>query len=573
MKKLFHNSIIVFVFFTQFICAQGAGNCIDFGSSGNNYIDCGSPASLEISSAITVEAWIYVSSFINYEVVCAKIGTSTSQISYALFTGSSKKMYYELSKAAYDYTTATGSIVLSTNTWYHVALAYDGTNITGYINGQQDVQMNYPGSINTSTSWPFWIGSYKYYNYPFRGKIDEVRVWNKALDISTIRNWMHKEVTNSHPDYLNLKGYWKLNESSGTTASDASGNSANGTLTNSPSWTSSTAPLGSEGAFVNSTSQTNVGPTGGQIKTTITSTPDNSNNLGVYQFGSVDGTLVSGETYPSGIDKRTNIVWGITKRGSVTANIVFDYSQVSGILSPSTVKLIKRTDASSTTWTEVTLSSRDNDLRTLTVNDATSFSEFAIGAGSDNPLPVEIKIFNAEYYNHQIHLNWQTATEINNYGFEVQRKNEYTDWTKIGFVNGNGNCNSPKNYFFIDNPANGSDFFYRLKQIDFDGRFEFSNELKLTLNTPNKFFVYQNYPNPFNPETRISYQISAFSHVSLKVYDVLGREIATLVTGFQLPGIYNYQLFTSNYQMASGIYFYTLYADNFVLTKKMLLIK
>ncbi len=579
MKKLLIT--FSFILFSSIIHSQGAGNCIDFGSSGDKYINCGSPASLEISSAITVEAWIYPTTFNDANEVYAKMGGNKSgSYSGNYYSHSielrSGRIYYRISHSGTGAVDVAGS-VLSTNTWQHVVLTFDGTDIKGYVNGKLDANHPSPGSINTSTNNPFTIGSYMYYAWPFRGKIDEVRVWNVALSESTIRDWMHKEVTTSHPNYSNLKGYWKLNESSGTTATDASGNSANGTLTNSPSWASSTASIGSEGAFVSSTSQTNVGPTGGQLKTTITSTPDNSNNLGVYQFGSVDGSPVSGETYPSGIDKRTNIVWGIVERGTVTANLVFDYSQVSGITSPSTVMLIKRTDASSTAWTEVTLSSRDNDNKTLTVNGVTSYSEFAIGAGSDNPLPAELISFTGTANGNSIVLNWQTATEINNYGFSVERRTKSEEWIKIGFVQGHGNSNSTKNYSYIDYPSGGNNFSYRLKQIDFDGKFEYSDILEINFDIPNNTELAQNFPNPFNPSTAIKFTLNKPSSVIIKIFDSLGKEVKELLNEYKPSGsfiVYWNGTDKMNNKTASGVYICQLAVNGKVInSRKMNLMK
>jgi hypothetical protein len=112
---------------------------------------------------------------------------------------------------------------------------------------------------------------------------------------------------------------------------------------------------------------------------------------------------------------------------------------------------------------------------------------------------------------------------------------------------------------------------YRLKQIDFDGQFEYSNVIEVDAGLPKVFALEQNYPNPFNPTTVISYQLPVASEVSLKVYDVLGKEVMTLVNGRQAAGAYNYTLNASN--LSSGVYFYRLRAGNFVSTKKMMLVK
>ena len=142
---------------------------------------------------------------------------------------------------------------------------------------------------------------------------------------------------------------------------------------------------------VNTQTETNIGPSGGQVKVTITSTPDDENYLSVYQVGSLsDDPVTTGETFPTGFDKRSNIVWGIVEtqhpEGGVTANLVFDYSNQPGIVNASTIEILKRSNAQDGSWALVTESSRDDVAKTITLTGVTSFSEYALGAGSDNPL-------------------------------------------------------------------------------------------------------------------------------------------------------------------------------------------
>ena len=150
-----------------------------------------------------------------------------------------------------------------------------------------------------------------------------------------------------------------------------------------------------------------------------------------------------------------------------------------------------------------------------------------------NPLPVELTTFTAKLIGKNVKLFWQTSNEINNYGFEVERcalSAESKAWEKIGFVNGNGNSNSPKDYSFTDDQNNLTGIIkYRLKQIDNDGQFDYSDIITITL-SPNDFELFQNYPNPFNPSTKISWQTSISGWQTLKVFDILGNEIVTPVS-------------------------------------------
>ncbi|MFA7419212.1 MAG: T9SS type A sorting domain-containing protein [Melioribacteraceae bacterium] len=210
-------------------------------------------------------------------------------------------------------------------------------------------------------------------------------------------------------------------------------------------------------------------------------------------------------------------------------------------------------------------------------------------------LPVELTSFTANVFDGKVLLNWQTATEVNNYGFNVEWTSpspspyqgegvpidrDGRGWETLGFVQGHGNSNSPKSYSFTDNLANTlahnlvlDRISYRLKQIDFDGKYEYSNVVEVKIDAPAQFALEQNYPNPFNPETTISYQLPTSGHVTLKVFDMLGREVATLVNEFKSPGVHHSKFNALSSSFSSGVYFYQLKAGAFVQAKKFILTK
>jgi len=190
---------------------------------------------------------------------------------------------------------------------------------------------------------------------------------------------------------------------------------------------------------------------------------------------------------------------------------------------------------------------------------------------SQAPLPVELTSFTANVSKNKVDLNWTTANEINNYGFEILRADLKNNWQKIGFVNGHGNCNSEKNYSFVDQPLGGREFKYKLRQIDFDGTYDFSSEIFVTLDEINKFQLEQNYPNPFNPFTIISYQLPISGQVTLTVFDLLGRKVEELVNIFQESGFYAINF--NGINLPSGTYFYKLDCGIFSETKKFILMK
>ena len=180
-------------------------------------------------------------------------------------------------------------------------------------------------------------------------------------------------------------------------------------------------------------------------------------------------------------------------------------------------------------------------------------------------IPVELTSFTAIVVDGNVVLNWITATELNNAGFQIERrktKNERReDWESIGFVNGNGTSTEVHNYSFADeNPVTGKSY-YRLKQIDFDGSFEYSNVIEVDLVLPIKFSLEQNYPNPFNPATSIKYTLSSKQNVQLLVYNVLGKEIATLVNEEKPAG--NHEVNFDASKLSSGVYFYQITSRKF----------
>jgi hypothetical protein len=194
-----------------------------------------------------------------------------------------------------------------------------------------------------------------------------------------------------------------------------------------------------------------------------------------------------------------------------------------------------------------------------------------------NVIPVELTSFTASMIDGNILLNWTTATELNNSGFEIHKGSHtstslsVTDWETISFVTGNGTSTENQNYSFIhQNPSEGKSY-YRLKQIDYDGKYTYSNIAEVDFVLPIQFSLEQNYPNPFNPVTSIKYAIRSKQFVQLKIFDVIGNEVATLVNDEKPAGNYEIAFDASN--LSSGVYFYKIASGNFIETKKMVLLK
>ncbi len=193
----------------------------------------------------------------------------------------------------------------------------------------------------------------------------------------------------------------------------------------------------------------------------------------------------------------------------------------------------------------------------------------------DVPVPVELIGFSASVNDNDVSLNWITASEINNQGFYVER-NSGSGYENIGFVAGFGTTTEQHTYNFIDDNVTSGTYTYRLKQVDYDGTFEYSNEIQVDVSTPNVFTLEQNYPNPFNPSTKITYGLAVDSRVTMKIFYVLGQEVATLINGNVAAGNHEINFNASN--LNSGVYFYKIEAagvdgTNFTAVKKMILTK
>jgi len=198
-----------------------------------------------------------------------------------------------------------------------------------------------------------------------------------------------------------------------------------------------------------------------------------------------------------------------------------------------------------------------------------------------NVIPVELSSFTVTTEGQNALLNWRTATELNNRGFEIQRIPLSTSlikggkqggWQVIGFIDGVGTTTEPQHYSFTDTELSNGVYRYRLKQVDLDGSFILSEQVEISIKVPPaEFKLSQNYPNPFNPSTTIRFNIPEAENVVLKIYDAIGNEIVTLADERLSAGNYNINFNASD--LSSGIYFYSLEAGSFGATKKMILLK
>ncbi len=193
-------------------------------------------------------------------------------------------------------------------------------------------------------------------------------------------------------------------------------------------------------------------------------------------------------------------------------------------------------------------------------------------AWNNNVLPVELASFTSLVSGRDVILNWTTTSETNNAGFDVERSSQNGVWTSVGNVTGSGTSSTSQSYAFTDRGLNTGSYSYRLKQIDYNGNFEYFNlSNEVVIGVPEKFELTQNYPNPFNPSTKIGYQLPNDGVVKLSVYDNSGKEVMTLLNEFKSAGYYSVDLNASS--LSSGLYYYRLTSGANSSVKKMLLVK
>lgn len=557
---------------------NGAGYALNFDYN-NDYVDCGNSASTQITQSITMEAWVKSES-LNTQSIIKKNGTGSGyelSLSRDVAGGLPQNFFFRLN-AATTYRINSTTYYPIDGTWSHVAATYDylTKEMKLYVNGiQEGGTLTGPASI-VSNSNNLVIGTdaitprSKY----FDGSIDEVRIWNVVRTEAQIRENMCKKLIGTEPG---LVGYWNFNEKSGTSIKDLTANGNNGTLMNSDNdeHLFSGAAIGDDAIFdYNSAggyTATLSSPDGDGI--TATTTSGSITGLQIYRVE--DNPLRTNSTVPVGVTLSPLRYWGVKAIGSGTPTytVVYNYSGHPGITPANEIMLdlALRDNIADDSWINLVAAVNTTN-NTLTLAGMTG-TEYTLATLGDDPLPVELSSFTAKMVNQKIILNWSTATEINNYGFEVERKS-ISDWEIIGFVQGNGNSNSPKNYSFDDENVLQGNLQYRLKQIDNDGKINYSNIVEV-VSIPTEYSLYQNYPNPFNPTTSIAFTLVKDNLVSINVYSVLG-ELVTIVTNKVYPaGLQKVEFNAMN--IPSGVYLYQIKVgengSEFTSVKKMILLK
>jgi hypothetical protein len=544
----------------------------------NDYVKINDSNSLDVS-AVTMEMW-FKQPTAALQFLCAKASenleihlNSTGAIRFIPTNG----IYIDTPTGAY-----TGG------EWTHVACVYDPGNSIGkvYVNGIEkvDYTISFPAIPVTTTE--FDIARRNDGSYYFGGQIDEFRIWDDARTETEIQENMGKVLTGTEEG---LVAYYKFDSTLGKTLSDASGNSNTGTLyyMDNSDWVTSTAPVGEDCVLVASTTPTSLGSTGQQIQATITAGGDASNYLLLYRTGDGDGEI-TGETFPGSLTGRANILWGVEEFGDITADLLFDYSGVSGITYPANVLLLKRTTGTDP-WTDISSQFTHNTgSRTFSGSGFTSFSDFSIGEG-EGALPVELQDFYAEVVHGGIQLYWKTASEMNNMGFKIYRKDgDLPGFRNLeGLIEGAGTISEPQDYNFTDKDVQADILYtYQIADVE-EGTNKETLHPAITImatkealqaqEIPQNYKLHANYPNPFNPTTIIEFDMPESANLTLKIYDITGKLIRSFADGEAWQGG-SYSIVwngddNSGKPVSSGTYLCKMVTEKYKEVKQLVLLK
>ena len=474
--------------------------------------------------------------------------------------------------------------------WHHVAMTWQrnvsSNGFISYLDGSIVEQRTSADVSIPVISDDVFFGSFRGSSEWTNGVLDEVRIWKVARTQQQIRENIHRLVNSADPDLL---GYWEFDEGSGTTTLDYAQSKGatlnNFDMTSSSGWVQSTAPLGSGSSTTHSSVTNGSWNFNGLTISTAADTFDNPVDLCATQINSAPNVLPNGPT--TCLQDRYWVVDLFGTPGTFSTNLTFTVPSTftdNGSYAASSFTLYARSSNCDTAWTLLRNGASGVTSTTVTFDGITSFSQFALGQGA--LLPIQIASLTATAAEKGVKLEWTTISETNNYGFYVERKtqNGSAFTTVSDLIPGAGTTLEEHHYQWTDESVSKGSYAYRLKQVDLNGAFRYSHEIRVnvvsdvkTKPVPRVFSLEQNYPNPFNPSTSIHYEIPVTSTVRLEIFNTLGQSTAILVNAQQEAGYYDVSWLAAK---PSGLYFYRLTATSlddpkksFVQVKRMLLLK
>ena len=576
------------------LSAQGGGNALDFDGS-DDYVELS--FNMNNLTQFSIEGWVKTTTYQGGRI-------SFFGAPYLIRFGRKDDDVWAYAEQTYQSASVSVTSIASstsdfTGKWYHFAVVCNTSSIKIYVNGNLEANqsISISGFGTDGHGYNAHIGG-RIMNHPptgyLAGVIDDVRFWNDVRTETEIKENMHKELAGNE---TGLRAYYNMSNDTGFSLTDNSSNSNTGTLTNmdNSDWVTSYAVIGDLGSSYKtdveaiwSVSGTSESDASNGLTMTVGSSLS-SGNFAVFGNNNASATSTS-DLGSVTSTVRTGRIWQVDESGTVAATIKIDMSDATGDYSTSSsatdYKLLYRSGTSGSFSDAATGSNISGDVVTF---NSVSLQDgyYALGSTVDNSLPVELTSFELlETRNDGITLQWITESEINNLGFNLDRKTPITNWSQIASyvthpaLQGQGSVSHQTIYTFTDNTVQENESYdYRLSDVDYYGNVEY-HSLQLmgvsSTNIPEQFILYPNYPNPFNPTTKIDYGLAQEVNVSLVIYDILGREVITLVNGLQEPGFksigWNGKDFLGS-NVSAGMYLYLLQAGDFRQTRKMLLLK
>ncbi len=479
---------------------RGSGNALLFNGSTTNRVDAG------LLSAVTefsVEAWVKRNSSASAQYILS----GKDADSWGVGLSDNTMGIYKMGSAA----VYSNPVSIDDNKWHHLAYTLKNDIAKFYVDGAIVGSGILPSRIVVASTYS--IGGRDIPGNAFDGAIDEVRVWGVELQPDTIRKWMNRKITPAHPLYDDMARYYNFDETNINLAYDLR-NGATGTLIDGPAFLTSGAPIGDTCTydFVNSTRLAGLLLTTGE-SFTATASQGNPSGLSVYEVKDPPNTI----TGTLGAEANDHY-FGVHVSGGTAPQYtaVYDYTG-NKLVSPATeqtLQLFKRNDNSATTWAN-SGAILDINANTLTLNGQNT--EYILGS-SGFGLPVTLLNLQVSKTNTTTaRLSWQTTTEVNNLGFQIQRSFDGNYYTDIQFVNSAGNSSDTREYSITDIPGRNGRVFYRLKQVDFDSNNKLSNIVSVLFDKQGLIKVY---PNPALDQVTIE-GIENFSRV--QVLDGTGK--------------------------------------------------
>lgn len=556
----------------------------------DDYLTVPDASSLNPNLGLTLEGWITPSSFTTNRVIFSKDASkAVAGREYTLYLNTGGFPVFVIQTSA-GVDSLVGTRALTSGLTTHLAATYDGTlnamNI--YINGDTAGTKFFFGNF-VSVAAPLSIGRFQGGSEFFLGSMDELKIWNVARTADQIRTGLHTRLANISS--ANLVMYLRLDEGvNNNIVTDASGNCNSALLNNmdfnnltTPAWVVSQIPLGTP----NVNKQT-VNGTGSNTSATFTGTKalmnfynyNGTEDYVVHQFATQPlGTLPS--TTPGGVTNVHNNFWVIYKYGSATYDSIRTRFSFTGgnLLASSAVAsdivLFRRSNGESAGWTSLGTAaaiSVPSQYAEFNTNGPVFGQQFSAG-GNNNSLPVKLIVLSARKSGKDVVIDWTTASEENNSHFDIERSSNNKDFTSIGRVAGAGNSNEVKNYVFIDQDAaslNANVVYYRLKQVDMDGRFTYTNIVLVNYN-PKVDNGSTVLPNPFDRYLTVSFNSAVTEPVHVKVIDMNGRTVIDRMIE-ATPGTNTYTLDEAA-NLTAGIYYVSFALGDQVTMHKVIKLK